>query len=47
MIAIKLHDDAFLLQREVKIYNYLWKYKKQGHVRYDIGLKSIEHIIFA
>lgn len=31
-VAVKLHDDAFLLQREVKIYNYLWKYKKQGLV---------------
>ena len=32
IVAIKLHDDAFLLQREVKIYHYLWKYKKKGVV---------------
>lgn len=31
-VAVKLHNDAFLLQREVKIYNYLWEYKKKGYV---------------
>lgn len=30
-VAIKMHTDAFLLKREVKIYQYLWKYKKQGY----------------
>ena len=32
-VAIKLHHDAFLLQREVQIYNYLWKYIKEGYVK--------------
>jgi serine/threonine protein kinase len=32
-VAIKLHHDAFLLQREVKIYNYLWRYIKEGYVK--------------
>lgn len=31
-VAIKLHHDAFLLKREVKIYDYLWKYIQQGYV---------------
>lgn len=30
-VAIKIHDDPFLLEREVKIYKYLWKYMKQGY----------------
>jgi casein kinase 1 len=30
-VAVKLHTDKFLLDREVQIYQYLWKYIKQGH----------------
>ncbi|HIB77696.1 MAG TPA: hypothetical protein EYO58_08825 [Flavobacteriales bacterium] len=29
-VAIKVHYDKFLLEREVKIYNYLWQYIKQN-----------------
>ena len=29
-VAIKVHHDKFLLEREVKIYTYLWKYIKQN-----------------
>lgn len=30
-VAIKLHSDEILLNREIKIYKYMWKYKTEGH----------------
>lgn len=30
-VAVKLHDDRFLLDREVKIYRHLWKALKRGY----------------
>lgn len=56
-VAIKVHHDKFLLQREVQIYNYLWKYIKDGYVNslhiprmlwsgsVDIGEKRKEAIV--
>ena len=31
-VAVKAHDDAFLLDREVQLYRYLWRHKKRGVV---------------
>lgn len=30
-VAIKMHDDAFLLDREHKVYTYVWAQLKRGH----------------
>lgn len=30
-VAIKLHEDPFLLDREVKVYRYLWTHIKKGY----------------
>lgn len=29
-VAVKLHTNEMLLNREIKIYNYMWKYKREG-----------------
>lgn len=31
-VAIKTHTDAFLLEREVQLYQYMWRHKKRGLV---------------
>ena len=31
-VAIKINDDPYLIEREIKLYNYLWYYKRNGYV---------------